>query len=528
MKKKLKAQRLRRNKSLRDFLEKRKGNNPVYRAAYFTYPKSGGHTELFWEAELEIWPFRDYLRYSKCASCYNDITNDNGSNGFYIRPTCFNCQSKKDNMIHSSEVDVKAGQYFHQSRTWLLGHKDYIPALFKRATEAKETLYSRTVWCYNTRETENGLEFYDKLIGIVKGYSNVYHVSNAEEVLDNSKEHPRRTIFDTFTTEQYVIHTNFDQFSKFDQFVAYIVSRVPITDSVELTDFINVITSLPQDQPRTVTKGNLNVLKENNGELSLSEIGTFHKEIKLENYSEDITNEFKFLIDEIKSDDPLGRIVILRGDPGTGKTSFIRGLINECESSCLFVMVPVNMVGVFSSSALLELLISMRDDYPHTKVVFIIEDADKILAPRQMDNATIISVMLNFTDGLYNSLFDIRVIATTNEEITEFDSAIVRPGRLSKIIEFTLHDYEKANEIFQRETNQTEVSMPRSLSKKEWHLGEIYWEIKAFKGDRQVPELEASTSKEKTIGFSSVPRSTGGGDIRLSRHSPTITPGEDF
>jgi hypothetical protein len=52
-------------------------------------------------------------------------------------------------------------------------------------------------------------------------------------------------------------------------------------------------------------------------------------------------------------------------------------------------------------------------------ILFIIEDADDCLVPRGSGNVSTISSLLNYTDGIFGSMLDLRIIATTNAEKME-------------------------------------------------------------------------------------------------------------
>ena len=59
------------------------------------------------------------------------------------------------------------------------------------------------------------------------------------------------------------------------------------------------------------------------------------------------------------------------------------------------------------------------------------EDADVCLSERKAENMNSISSILNLSDGIIGSLLDLRIVATTNTPVTEFDKALLRKGRLS-------------------------------------------------------------------------------------------------
>ena len=121
-------------------------------------------------------------------------------------------------------------------------------------------------------------------------------------------------------------------------------------------------------------------------------------------------------------------------------------------------------------------------------MVFIIEDADEVLAPRQGDNMSAVSVMLNLGDGILGKLLDVRIVATTNAHRQELDEAIMRPGRLSASVAVGPVPYEKAKAIFER------LAPGKELKEKAYTLAEIY--SKARDEGWEPPKLD-----KRKMGF---------------------------
>lgn len=162
---------------------------------------------------------------------------------------------------------------------------------------------------------------------------------------------------------------------------------------------------------------------------------SFHQIInskfKENNYSKKVQESRNFILNNICKKDPPGKIVIIQGEPGTGKTYFVKSLISEIEN-CKIVLIQANQILKLTSPEGISLLSSHVG--LHTPILFIIEDADEILAKRTGANMSEISALLNIGDGILGSVFDARVLCTTNTEIYEFDNAITRPGRLLTLL----------------------------------------------------------------------------------------------
>lgn len=234
---------------------------------------------------------------------------------------------------------------------------------------------------------------------------------------------------------------------------------------------------------------NIYCILSNREGLFLSPLKNHDIELEEDNYNSEVIASYKYVVKELNGEKPKGRIAVLLGEPGTGKTYLIRTMIKDL-TNCICIMVPPNMVQSLDKPELLELLIEKKFKQP---IVFIIEDGDVCLSARKSDNISTISSLLNLGDGILGSLLDVRFVITSNASIAELDPAIMRPCRLCKKIEVDLLAYEKANSVYQRLKDDKTTSLE---PKKFYSLAEIY--SLAF-NDPQ--ELEIKTSDKKKIGF---------------------------
>lgn len=112
-------------------------------------------------------------------------------------------------------------------------------------------------------------------------------------------------------------------------------------------------------------------------------------------------------------------ILILYGEPGVGKTSFIKYLVaTGGYENVAYIKDPV----LFSNG---ELWTSLLDE-DYDLVIF--DDVDDLFQNRKKNkDAPFVSQLLSFSDGLIR--LKTKVIITTNQELTEIDPALRRPGR---------------------------------------------------------------------------------------------------
>ncbi len=195
-------------------------------------------------------------------------------------------------------------------------------------------------------------------------------------------------------------------------------------------------------------KGHVYAIVQNGGHLSLTSIGNAGIPLVAGNYTTKVIEDYIYVISDLQSGYPSGRITIMRGLPGSGKTHLIRSMLLEVPDA-MFVLISPEMVTSLAGPQLLPLLTSYRGS-SKGPIVLLLEDADKCLVSRDKDNMNSIQSLLNLGDGILGSLLDLRIVATTNAKEIHMEEAIMRPGRLSKLLEVGVLDLETAKSIFNR------------------------------------------------------------------------------
>lgn len=182
-----------------------------------------------------------------------------------------------------------------------------------------------------------------------------------------------------------------------------------------------------------------------------------------ENYTPAVREAFKRISKELVDEVPRGRLSVISGPPGTGKTYLIRGLLRNVKSA-VFVVVPQQALAALLDPSGMAALVEFRAQMDEDPIVLILEDADDALAPRREGDTSTISSLLNLGDGIIGSAIDVRVVATTNRDHQEFDAAILRPGRLSTHVVVGDLDSETATAVFKRLTDKDDVLPACSLA----------------------------------------------------------------
>lgn len=182
--------------------------------------------------------------------------------------------------------------------------------------------------------------------------------------------------------------------------------------------------------------------------LGLNSIGNAGIPLVEGNYTKKVQDDYRFAINDLNSESPSGRIVIMRGPAGTGKTHLIRAMLLQVPDA-MFVLISPEVVTNLAGPELLPLLMNYRGGSTGP-IVLVLEDADRCLVTRGDENMSLIQSLLNLGDGILGSLLDIRIVATTNADELKLDKAVTRPGRLSKMLDVNHLDFETARSIFTR------------------------------------------------------------------------------
>jgi SpoVK/Ycf46/Vps4 family AAA+-type ATPase len=121
-----------------------------------------------------------------------------------------------------------------------------------------------------------------------------------------------------------------------------------------------------------------------------------------------------------------GKILLMYGEPGTGKTTYIRHLISNYGNNNI-LMFTADMVQHFSKPHFVATLMARFNNS-----IILIEDAENLIVTREngKDKNNLLSDFLNLTDGIFGDAANIRVILTFNTKIENIDKAILRKGRL--------------------------------------------------------------------------------------------------
>lgn len=159
-------------------------------------------------------------------------------------------------------------------------------------------------------------------------------------------------------------------------------------------------------------------------------------------YSAPVRQGYEEILNMVKARDPgEGRLAIVSGPPGTGKTYLLRGLAVDL-SDYAPLIVPPDLAAQVGDPAFITYLRELRRA-DERAVVLLVEDADHLLRHRDHNphGLSALSTVLNASDGILGGILDLRIVATINSNQSEdIDPAALRSGRLATHVQVGLLD----------------------------------------------------------------------------------------
>jgi len=195
--------------------------------------------------------------------------------------------------------------------------------------------------------------------------------------------------------------------------------------------------------------------------------------------------EFKKVNDKIieSLNDNHSGLYMFHGPPGTGKSTYIKYLASVLKKDVIFF--PTSMVADLTNPSIVNLLTKKQN------CVLILEDAEKAITKREHNNdSSLVSTLLNMTDGILGDVLKLNVIVTYNCDRQDIDEALLRKGRL------------KAEHTFNKLSQDNVKKLAKKLKlnidvKEDMTLAEIF----NYKKDEELIGNRSSLIDKPVIGF---------------------------
>jgi hypothetical protein len=224
-----------------------------------------------------------------------------------------------------------------------------------------------------------------------------------------------------------------------------------------------LMTNLLKFKVEPKRKSELNFLCTEGGQLVLKSLDLKSPELDITlNYGPKFKELHDYVFDRLVGKENKNKgLVLLYGDPGTGKTFYIRHLISLLSDKKRVIYVPPDMVQELSSPNFLPFLM----EYPES--ILIIEDGENVIKSRKGGQNQAVSNLLNAADGLLSDALNVQILCTFNCKLSDVDDALLRKGRLIGKHEFKALSKEDAQALLKHlKINYT--------AQKEMTLADIY------------------------------------------------------
>ena len=245
--------------------------------------------------------------------------------------------------------------------------------------------------------------------------------------------------------------------------IAFRLSYLIAIETVEVEDFMQImklaescITEVKDDNVRYI-----NIVNSNSKGLKMNRYQI--KNPKVPNldlyYGNGFSNKHDRFVATVSQQNRSG-LFIFHGLTGSGKTNYIRYLINQCKAELNFIFYPIALLRELTSPQIIPFI----SDYKNS--VLILEESEDSVQTREIGHSDKASIanLLNISDGLLSDVLNLKIICTFNTNIKNLDKALLREGRLLGIHKFDKLPAENANQIAEMNKLDKHFEEPATLA----------------------------------------------------------------
>jgi len=249
------------------------------------------------------------------------------------------------------------------------------------------------------------------------------NMNRVEDVDENGEKRNKRIII-VLPKIQCIIHSREEIIydTNHEQIVTDYIEIYYAEDCYVVSKLAKAIWNVAYEEIKR-DRTNLYAIKQTQEGFDLTPQVIKHSEVDINaNYNDDFKEAHKVISEFIDNKDEHG-IVILNGVMGTGKTHYIRHLINSNPNQT-FILGTKNIAEQIAEPSFIEFLSRNQNS------ILILEDCENIVRKRSMNESSAVTNLLNVGDGLLSDSLKIKIIITFNTDLRNIDSALQRKGRL--------------------------------------------------------------------------------------------------